>query len=113
MNPSILGGDFDEILLAQSPRGGRPMKVGKQTFWKRDTDMDISQVKEVTETRYHLGYCTCGKAIKAGHRRAEILVGILQRNGVKPKKERWYWRIKLAQLLVSSLSVDKIRKTAI
>lgn len=70
-----------EMLMLKNPRGGRPQRIGA-TVWTRleprGSTVEISDVREDTTMKFHLGYCQCGNKIVAGEKRALILIKVLQ-----------------------------------
>lgn len=77
--------NLDELLMERNPKGGRPMHVGT-LFYKDQMCVDVSAIKEETQIRYHLGYCTCGRRIVIGPNRVDIIVERLARKGMAPKR---------------------------
>jgi len=103
---------IDELLLLHNPKGGRPMQIGRRIFGKRETDVEISCVREESRTVYHLGNCQCGRSIVVGHKRAEILLDCLERGGVHPKKHPVSFRLFLAKLILPNEAVDRLVEIA-
>src|SRR4051812_39332155 len=70
-----------EILMLHNPRGGKPQKIGA-TLWTplqpKGSVVEISELKEDTTMRFHLGYCSCGNKIVTGEKRALILIKTLK-----------------------------------
>lgn len=73
---------LDEIALIHNPKGGRPALVG-QLCHKTGAETDIEEIKEEVAFRYHVGYCTCGKKLVIGPRRAKELVRLMARKGIR------------------------------
>jgi len=69
-----------EMLMLHNPRGGKPQKIGATVYLglqPPNSTIDISEIKEDTSRRFHLGYCPCGRKITAGEKRALILIKTL------------------------------------
>jgi hypothetical protein len=93
--------NLDELLMEKNPKGGRPAHIGSLIFNDR-TCIDLQQIKEECERRYHLGYCQCGRRIVVGENRAQALVETLGKRGFRPEPRRSPWRIRLAKRLLKS-----------
>ncbi len=82
---------LDEIALIHNPKGGRPSSIG-QLCHKTGAETDIQEIKEEVVFRYHLGYCTCGKKLVIGPRRAQEIARKLNKRGFRgepvPIRER-------------------------
>lgn len=102
-----------EMLMNHNPKGGRPMRTGAFAM-KRGSDVDISEIREDSQIRYHLGYCQCSRAIKVGHLRAEMLVAALEKRGIEPPKRRFTLRERIAKRLLAKsqmFTVDNLLKS--
>lgn len=97
--------ELDEMLLAHNPMGGRPQKIGQVIFEDGNKCFEISRVEEETCKRYALGYCGCGKKVVIGERRAEVLMEVLRKNGIKQKSipSGTSLRLKFARMIVRGI----------
>lgn len=102
--------ELDELLQSRNPNGGRPMRIGQTVFLslERDGVVDVSQVKEEIEQRFHLGYCVCGKKIVIGRKRAEIVSSMFHKYGIKPVQRQIPIRLRLARYIARNLSTDNV-----
>lgn len=69
-----------EILMLHNPRGGRPQKPGATVFTQlepKNSWQDLSEIREDTSMRMHLGYCQCGIKKTIGEKRGLLLIKIL------------------------------------
>lgn len=69
-----------EVLMLQNPKGGKPRKIGSTLILNMNPHekvVDISEVREDTSMRFHLGYCPCGSKIAAGEKRALLIIKTL------------------------------------
>lgn len=78
----------DVSLLDKGPnRPGRPMELGN-TAWKKNDQTEISNFKEESSIRFHLGYCMCGRQIVAGYNRMNLLMDRLEKAHFPRRRER-------------------------
>jgi hypothetical protein len=99
---------LDELLLLHNPTGGRPMATG-QTVMLKPHDTDVTAVHEVSEIRFHLGYCSgCGRRVVIGYNRADHLAAALKKRGVDGTVDKIPALVRLAKFLLKH--VDKSKK---
>lgn len=97
--------DLDEVLMYQNPKGGRPQMIGKMLLTGLEKAIsEANDLKEETQIRYHLGYCTCSKKIVIGEKRARLFMEALNRNRFVMEKERVPIKVKLARFLIHALT---------
>lgn len=101
--PTYYEDEFDEILMAHNPTGGRPLKIGGIVWSDKEKVLDVTRVEENVIRRFMLGYCTCGKKIVIGYKRAEYLASLFKKQGIDVQSLREPIRLKLARSIVSSL----------
>ncbi|MFZ6014817.1 MAG: hypothetical protein ACOYUZ_00460 [Patescibacteria group bacterium] len=89
---------LDEIAMLHNPRGGKPMEIGSRT-WLKDRDIQIEEVKEFSRYMYHLGYCTCGRRIVIGDKRAQLIVNALAKKGIVHRRQSRPLRAMLAKAI--------------
>jgi hypothetical protein len=82
---------LDEVLLMHNPKGGRPQRIGTIAPSKQldPTSVDISEIREASTIRYHLGYCSCSRRIVVGYERARVFVTLLEKHGIQPVRVRF------------------------
>lgn len=93
---------LDEIALIHNPKGGRPALVG-QLCHTTGTEIDIEQIKEDVTFRYHVGYCTCGKRLVIGPKRAELVARALAKRGITGQKQREHLSTRLRLWAIRTL----------
>ncbi len=101
----------EEVVMFHNPKGGRPMAIGQTTFLQ-EGDAEVSEIREESQIRYHLGYCTCSRAIKVGHKKALVLASMLEKKGIKPIRVKRSLRLRLLRTLLPHVPVDIYRNTA-